>query len=129
MYNTSDPEEFRLPVRDTLLDVFKFLWTARRDLLLMAAIPVVGLTIYQVAMTDLFGVVDPAVAPGPFCGCFLLGVAPLAPVLRAGDATPPDSWFVLLLTTPPPEAPDCFLGEEDPEIPEPFLREDWPETT
>jgi|GEM_PF-754290 hypothetical protein len=60
MYNTTDPEEFRLPVRDTLLDVFKFLWTARRDLLLMAAIPVVGLTIYQVAMTDLFGVVDPA---------------------------------------------------------------------
>ena len=67
MYNTTDPEEFRLPVRDTLLDVFKFLWTARRDLLLMAAIPVVGLTIYQVAMTDLFGVVDPAapVTDGP----------------------------------------------------------------
>ncbi|MGB0552343.1 MAG: hypothetical protein ACPGQV_07185 [Alphaproteobacteria bacterium] len=67
MYNTTDPEEFRLPVRDTLLDVFKFLWTARRDLLLMAAIPVVGLTIYQVAMTDLFGVVNPAapVTAGP----------------------------------------------------------------
>jgi hypothetical protein len=60
MYNTTNPEEFRLPVRDTLLDVFKFLWTARRDLLLMAAIPVIGLTIYQVAMTDLFGVIDPA---------------------------------------------------------------------
>jgi hypothetical protein len=60
MHNTNNPEEFRLPVRDTLLHVFKFLWTARRDLLLMAAIPVGGLTIYQVAMTDLFGVVDPA---------------------------------------------------------------------
>ena len=45
MHNTNNPEEFRLPVRDTLLHVFKFLWTARRDLLLMAAIPVGGLTI------------------------------------------------------------------------------------
>ena len=60
MYNTTDPEEFRLPIRDTLLDVFKFLWTVRRDLLLMAAIPVVGLTIYQVVMIDLLGVIDPA---------------------------------------------------------------------
>ncbi len=77
MYNTTDPEEFRLPVRDTLLDVFKFLWTARRDLLLMAAIPVVGLTIYQVVMTDLLGVNDPAApvvggAPATFSDVVIL---------------------------------------------------------
>ena len=77
MHNTTDPEEFRLPIRDTLLDVFKFLWTARRDLLLMAAIPVVGLTIYQVVMTDLLGVNDPAApvvggAPATFSDVVIL---------------------------------------------------------
>ena len=77
MYNTTDPEEFRLPIRDTLLDIFKFLWTARRDLLLMAVIPVVGLTIYQVVMTDLLGVIDPAapavgVAPATFSDVLIL---------------------------------------------------------
>jgi hypothetical protein len=77
MHNTTDSEEFRLPVRDTLLDVFKFLWTARRDLLLMAAIPVVGLTIYQVVMTDLLGVIDPAApvvggAPATFSDVVIL---------------------------------------------------------
>jgi hypothetical protein len=77
MHNTTDPEEFRLPIRDTLLDVFKFLWTARRDLLLMAAIPVVGLTIYQVVMTDLLGVIDPATpvvggAPATFSDVVIL---------------------------------------------------------
>jgi hypothetical protein len=77
MHNTTDTEEFRLPIRDTLLDVFKFLWTARRDLLLMAAIPVVGLTIYQVVMTDLLGVNDPAApvvggAPATFSDVVIL---------------------------------------------------------
>lgn len=57
-------DDFRLPIRATLGDIYRFLWTARRDLVLMAAIPVVGLTIYQVAMTDIFGVIDPA-EPSP----------------------------------------------------------------
>ena len=77
MHNIRDPEEFRLPIRDTLLHIFKFLWTARRDLLLMAAIPVVGLTIYQVVMTDLLGVIDPAApvvggAPATFSDVLIL---------------------------------------------------------
>ena len=77
MNNTKDTEEFRLPVRDTLLDVFKFLWTARRDLLIMVTIPAVGLTIYQIAMVDLFGVVDPAApvtkgAPTTLSGVLIL---------------------------------------------------------
>ena len=77
MRNTTDPEKFRLPIRDTLLDVLKFLWTARRDLLLMVAIPIVGLTIYQVVMTDLLGVIDPAApavggAPATFADVLIL---------------------------------------------------------
>ena len=58
MSETSD--EFKIPVKAALRDIYRFLWTARRDLVLMAAIPVVALTLYRVVAIDIFGVSDPA---------------------------------------------------------------------
>lgn len=52
-------EDFRLPVGASLRDIYHFLWTARRDLVLMAAIPIVSLTLYQVLVVKVLGVTHP----------------------------------------------------------------------
>ncbi len=65
MANIPTSDEFRLPVLATLKDIYGFLWSARRDLILIAAIPIVGLTVYRVAAIDLFGAIEPASTGGP----------------------------------------------------------------
>lgn len=57
MSETSD--DFKLPIGDAIGDVYRFLWSARRDLVFMAAIPIVALTVYQVIAIDIFGIAGP----------------------------------------------------------------------
>ena len=64
MPNITASDEFRLPIFDTLKDIYVFLWSTRRDLMLIAAIPVVALTVYRVAAVYLFGAVEPGTKEG-----------------------------------------------------------------
>ena len=65
MANIPTSDEFRLPVFATLKDIYSFLWSTQRDLVLIAAFPIVALTVYRVAAIDLFGAIEPASTGGP----------------------------------------------------------------
>ena len=51
---------YKLPVWEIVKETYAFLWAARRDLVAIASVPVLGLTILNTLMTEVFG------APGMF---------------------------------------------------------------
>ncbi|MDP6388373.1 MAG: hypothetical protein QF654_00595 [Alphaproteobacteria bacterium] len=51
---------YKLPVWEVVKEVYRFVWAARRDLVAIASVPVLGLTIFITVMTEVFG------APGMF---------------------------------------------------------------
>ena len=61
--DTSD--DFKLSIDDTLKEIYRFLWSAKNSFILIATLPVTGLSLYWVTMADLAVVTVPGDSANP----------------------------------------------------------------
>ncbi|MED5572757.1 MAG: hypothetical protein VX955_01290, partial [Pseudomonadota bacterium] len=61
--DTSD--NFKLSIGDTLEEIYRFLWSAKNSFILLATLPVAGLSLYWVALAGLAGITVPGDGANP----------------------------------------------------------------
>ena len=58
-------DDFKLSIGDTLKEIYRFLWSAKNSFILLATLPVAGLSLYWVALAGLAGITVPGDGANP----------------------------------------------------------------